>query len=940
MRRKHLLKKQICSFALAMTMALTPVSGITLVHAASKTAVINEVNTVYEDETLTYHADVSGTLEIVVPLANAPENGSGWTVTVSNQLTSYQKTYNSYDQMSDVVVLSELIPAGEHTISFTGQAVCKINFTPSGNTQMSSGENYSFDTAQDLPLNVEMKGSSKPICYGKDVYYKVVVPQAGVLQIKGGNWGDGDSTSHSYKHHNEGSYNYNVYKLEYNGNLKKLEKEIFHDKGYYRYYGWYSDYDYSNDTVRFYTEPATYYIEIDKWDDSNYYPTYSFTASFMPATSQRERETNDTYLTATDMTANQDFIGNLEQDTDVDWYHVQLTSPVMGLAQVATPRQTEDDRYEVTLYSLQSGKLTELGSAKSKTNNIIHATSKKYLTAGDYYIKVKNGGGLPKFDYRYISKVVLSEEDYQVKLATEGTQIETPSISSQVTTKKNKKQQITVSLLNTSAKGDGLEVYERVGTGAWSLVTTTDNTTYSKELSQVGTTYSYRVRSVYKDSNGTAYAYSDFSNEVSHTVTDPKNPTQNQGSVTVNPSVPVGNGGVTNPNVPVGNPATSKNKETPQITMSVEKDKATLQLQNPSAKGDELEIYKRKKGGLWTLETFTINTSYVLTLQSNEEYEYRVRAVYKEDGVKTYSEYSNIVSAKMGDTNETVKEIPQIKVSVEGNKATLQLQNPSAKGDGLEIYERKNGSQWKLLTTTTNTSYETTLEQNTEHEYRVRAVYNDGTGKVYSGYSLMVQAKIGDGQQKDEEELTSLESPSVTVKRENFNTLTVYLRDIDENADSIYLYEKIGKGKWRLKEVLDVDDEYFNVTMPKISRTYQYKAKAVSEQAGNKIESDFSDVAKFYFSTKLPKPKFKLKKVNYYGYPAVYVEPVEDEYAQGIEIATKGSIYDDKQSISLQKEKGAYVYGTGKHIIKIRSYRWVNNKKIYSPWTATKTIWR
>lgn len=923
MRRKHLLKKQICSFALAMTMALTPVSGMNLVHAASKTAVINEVNTVYADETLTYHADVSGTLEVVVPLANAPENGSGWTVTVRNQLTSYQKTYNSYDQMSDVVVLSELIPAGEHTISFTGQAVCKINFTPSGNTQMSSGENYSFDTAQDLPLNVEMKGSSKPI-YSNKVYYKVVVPQAGLLQIKGSGWYEDSYYTGYYK---IGLYNYNVYKLESNGNLSLCNKEWLHEEC--------SDYYYSNNTVRFYTEPATYYIEINQWSDYNNYSTYSFTASFTPATSQRERESNDTYLTATDIPANQDYVGNLEQDTDIDWYHVQLSSPVMGLAQVTTPRQTKDDRYEVTLYSLQSGKLTELGSAKSKTNNIIHATSKKYLTAGDYYIKVKSGTN------SVYNKVTLSEEDYQVKLATEGTQIETPSISSQVTTKKNKKQQITVSLLNTSAKGDGLEVYERVGTGAWSLVTTTDNTTYSKELSQVGTTYSYRVRSVYKDNNGTAYAYSDFSNEVSHTVTDPKNPTQNQGSVTVNPSVPVGNGGVTNPNVPVGNPATSKNKETPQITMSVEKDKATLQLQNPSAKGDELEIYKRKKGGLWTLETFTINTSYVLTLQSNEEYEYRVRAVYKEDGVKTYSEYSNIVSAKMGDTKETVKEIPQIKVSVEGNKATLQLQNPSAKGDGLEIYERKNGSQWKLLTTTTNTSYETTLEQNTEHEYRVRAVYNDGTGKVYSGYSLMVQAKIGAGQQKDEEEeVNSLESPSVTVKRENFNTLTVYLRDIDENADSIYLYEKIGKGKWRLKEVLDVDDEYFNVTMPKISRTYQYKAKAVSEQAGNKIESDFSDVAKFYFSTKLPKPKFKLKKVNYYGYPAVYVEPVEDDYAQGIEIATKGPIYDDKQSISLQTEKGAYVYGTGKHIIKIRSYRWVNNKKIYSPWTATKTIWR
>lgn len=270
-------KSNIYGLALAFVLAMSPFSVAQSVYATSKSVVVNEINTVQRDELLSYRTETAGILEIVVPLINASENTRDWNVTVIGNSNSYRGTYSSQDQKEDVVVLSQFVPAGEYTISFTGSATCKINFTSSSNVQTVEKYNDSFENAQIFPLNSEVSGDGKLISKRK-AYYKIVVNEAGLLQIQEDGWLDNKVDNLRYS--------YNLYKLDQNGNMVLLDKKkIFHFTGfYYR----------SSNTVRFYTEPATYYIEVDNWNNystDEQYQEYRFRTSFVATTAQREKET-------------------------------------------------------------------------------------------------------------------------------------------------------------------------------------------------------------------------------------------------------------------------------------------------------------------------------------------------------------------------------------------------------------------------------------------------------------------------------------------------------------------------------------------------------------------------------------------------------------------------------------------------------------------------
>lgn len=340
------------------------------------------------------------------------------------------------------------------------------------------------------------------------------------------------------------------------------------------------------------------------------------------------------------MPVNEERIGNLEQDTDIDWYYVKLEYPAMGMLQMTTPFQQQDDIYEASLYTVKNGNLIALDTINTKSNCIVHNTRKKYLAAGEYYIKVKNGKRAP-----VMSKVSVSEQDYKIKLVTTGSQIETPQLIAKAITK-NDITKITLNVLNPSACGDLLEIYEKVGNGAWKLIERTDKTVYTRTVIGDKKLHSYRVRAVYKDGNNKAYAYSEFSNEANSLI---KSEVESTTGGTVMENVTSEEYG--EPEEIIESPTLSiVRKGFNQLSISID----DIESENDGYYVDEVELYEKIGNGQWklkkTLDRYDVYDSCTVVMKKiNQKYQYKARVIYEsyddesdEDEDYLYSGFSEV----------------------------------------------------------------------------------------------------------------------------------------------------------------------------------------------------------------------------------------------------------------------------------------------------------
>lgn len=143
--------------------------------------------------------------------------------------------------------------------------------------------------------------------------------------------------------------------------------------------------------------------------------------------------------------------------------------------------------------------------------------------------------------------------------------------------------------------------------------------------------------------------------------------------------------------------------------------------------------------GKYTVIGNTTNTAYINTgLATGTTYYYKVRAFKIVDGVKVYSGYSTVVSAKP---------IPATPISVKAASSSynsIKTSWASVSGaSGYEVYRAtSNTGAYSLVGTTTSTSFTNTgLATNKPYYYKVRAFRTVGGKKVYSNYSAVVYAK-------------------------------------------------------------------------------------------------------------------------------------------------------------------------------------------------------
>ena len=307
--------------------------------------------------------------------------------------------------------------------------------------------------------------------------------------------------------------------------------------------------------------------------------------------------------------------------------------------------------------------------------------------------------------------------------------------------------------------------------------------------------------------------------------------------------------------------------------------------------------------------TFTDNS-----LTYGKTYYYKIKAYNSYNGNTVYS---NIVSKKVT-PNKVVLKI----TSVGTNNVKLSWDKVSV--TGYEVYRSTNNKKWSKVTTITKNSTlsynNTKLTANKKYYYKVRAYKTVSGKKVYGSYSSVVSTK------------TAPVKPKVSISVKDYNALNIKVSE--SKGSSKYIIDKSLDDKiyTRLAEI-DTAKTYTDSEL-EFNKTYYYRIKACNKD--NRC-SGWVKVNKKQ-TTKVPSLTLKTivtKKINITvgsvnmadGYEVYRSTSKSGKYTS---IKTITDI--NKLSFDNTTKKGTTYY------YKVRSYKVVDSKKVYSDYSGIKSI--
>ncbi len=234
----------------------------------------------------------------------------------------------------------------------------KYSYMPSSEWEKEFNERY--DEATLMSNNTIMNGNLMK-SEDKD-FYKIVLPQDGSMKF---------SFGHTYIE--TGSYIWRV-KL-YDANLHEFV-----------------DWEYAGNVIETIVEPGiglpagTYYIEVSSLSayDENYQIKYSYTAS-----DAWEKERNELFNTASDLTIDTYINGNTMTSDDIDFYKIVLPSNAyISLSFMHDYEDTRSSCWEAYLLDSSLRELSDWDYYGNDPNE--NSTPNMGLFAGTYYIKVRS----------------------------------------------------------------------------------------------------------------------------------------------------------------------------------------------------------------------------------------------------------------------------------------------------------------------------------------------------------------------------------------------------------------------------------------------------------------------------------------------------------------------------------------------------------------------
>ena len=541
----------------------------------------------------------------------------------------------------------------------------------------------------------------------------------------------------------------------------------------------------------------------------------------------------------------------------------KMTVPTMNTAKVnangsftlSWSTVTGADQYEI-YYKNDSGNFVHLKTTTAASYTTVVA---KYEKQYNYKVRAVD------------SKKKLYSEFSNTVSAINNSKLATPNMN---TAKVNNTGSFTLSW-NSVAGADKYEIYYKSGNGNFSRLTTTNATSYTTVVANYGTQYAYKVRAIDSSKN----LYSEFSNAVS-AVNNKKlrTPTMNAAKVNNTGSFTLSWGAVsgadkyeiyyksgdgafnflktvtatsyTTVSATYGkqysykvkalknnktissefsniiSAVNDKKMSTPTMKAAKVNNAGSFTLSWSAVAGaDQYEIYYKSGNGKFSRLTTTTNPSYTTIVASyGVQYTYEVRAL--DSKKKVYSAFSNAVSAV---NNKTLRTPTLNAAKVNDNGSFTLSWNSVVGADKYEVYYQTDNGAYKLMKTTTATSYTTVFAQyKKQYNYKVKALKNNN--KIYSEFSNIVSAINN----------KRLAAPTMNEAKVTANGNFTLSWNAVSGADKYEIYVYNSKTKeYQLNGTVSNKTNATTAYAP-YGVNYSYKVRALD--SNNNVYSDFSNV--------------------------------------------------------------------------------------------------
>lgn len=414
--------------------------------------------------------------------------------------------------------------------------------------------------------------------------------------------------------------------------------------------------------------------------------------------------------------------------------------------------------------------------------------------------------------------------------------------------------------------------------GEYSKIATVDGLSYTDTGLTCGKTYSYKVIS--RSGNVAAEAYSSIF------------------SVQIRPLSPTG--------------------------LKVTQNKTNITISyNKSEWADGYEIYssKTKDGGYKLIKT-TSELKYVDTTEYKygDECFYKVRAYKNNGSLKVYSDYTSVKG-----TNLTPGAVENKKISASAyNKLKLSWDKmPGVDGYEIRRSEKASGTYTKIADVTA-VSYTDTVTCGKTYYYKVVPYMQEGSAKEYADAGNYIGGKT---------------APNVgnisSVSRSEYNKLKIsYAKGA--GATGYEIYRATSKNGSYTKVGTSTGTSYTDTV--KCGTTYYYKVRSYAKtDSGTVYSASYSNIVSG--KSTLSKPTIKLTagskkatvnitKVTGAGGYEIYMSTKKDSGYKKIKTVT---------SKTLKYTKGSLTKGK-KYYFKVKAYIKVNDKKVYSAYSAVKSV--
>ncbi len=274
----------------------------------------------------------------------------------------------------------------------------------------------------------------------------------------------------------------------------------------------------------------------------------------------------------------------------------------------------------------------------------------------------------------------------------------------------------------------------------------------------------------------------------------------------------------------------------PTLKVSVNANGTFTLSWNKVSGASKYDLYIKQSDGSYKVMKTTTATSFTTAFATyGKQYAYKMKAV----GSST-SDFSNTVNA----TNNKKLQTPTMKATVNANGTFKLSWSAVAGATAYELYIKQADGSYKLMKTTTSTSFTTAFATyGKQFSYKMRAVTSKNKSAA-SAYSSVVNAK----------NTKKLQTPALKVTVNSNGTFKLSWNKVT-GAEKYELYIKQANGSYKLMKTTTATS--FTTAFATYGKQYSYKMRAVTSK-NKSAASAYSSVVNAKNTKKLQTPALKV----------------------------------------------------------------------------------